>query len=197
MKKFFKIAVCLVIIICIVFLGCVAYFFHIIGKDDRMAKDDVFTYVTENQDVLINSIRYIDELKQQYGDEIICIKHGADIGAKEISNNKIYLVLFDKKYIQLYNADINEILSDKRIKNISISDKYVEFSCSGYGMGPATGYAGFYYSYSEEGADLDLSPPKNELAKDGNGWSYKELNGDNTYYEENIVDKFYYYTAEF
>ena len=146
MKKIVKILLCIVLVACIGWAGYFSYCLHFLLKDDRMSKDSVFEYVTVNQDVLLDSISYMDALSGQYGDKIISVKRGKDIA--EITDNKIYLILFNQQYVELNNEDLIEIFSHNEIQYILIEEQYIEFACGGYGMGSGTGYTGFYYSYS-------------------------------------------------
>lgn len=74
-------------------------------------------------------------------------------------------------------------------------DWFVEYSCGGHGFGSATSYWGFYYS-----ADDDMNRiwcAGQPLVPEGNGFLYRQEDGDNRYYTEWIMDHFYYYEADF
>ena len=85
------------------------------------------------------------------------------------------------------------------IKDISVLENCVDFSCGGSGFGPSTSYYGFYYSGNNAvDAMRDREYPKNaQLVPDGDGYSYREPGGDNRYYVEKIRDGFYYYESHY
>lgn len=93
------------------------------------------------------------------------------------------------------------------IQEITLSDKIVSFYCGGYGMGPATGYTGFYYLLPGGEISIDTSTNTANMSIFGygnakfvpkeNGWRYQETGGDNMVYIENIVGNFYYYLEEY
>lgn len=71
----------------------------------------------------------------------------------------------------------------------------VEFIVSDFGIGSSTTYKGFYYSPDDEplgfqGTDVDWQP-------EGDGWKWKESEGDNFEYTEKIMDKWYWFEMHF
>jgi len=84
------------------------------------------------------------------------------------------------------------------IGEIDASLAVVDFSCGGAGMGSGTSYVGFYYTPYHDMAAVWCSPPSADLLIPcGNGFEWREPNGDNRYYTEQICGKFYYYEASF
>lgn len=84
------------------------------------------------------------------------------------------------------------------IKQITPYETYVEFGCGGYGIGSATSYVGFYYTAENDMCAIAYSPSSaSELKPCGNGYEWKEPNGDNRYYTEHICGNFYYYELSF
>ena len=104
------------------------------------------------------------------------------------------------KNLELLLADIDANTFDHSRKlhlvdKVRVSPHFIEYSCGGYGFGPATSYYGFYYSPSDA---MDLIwCAGTPLNKDGDGYSFEEKDGDNRYYTEHIADHFYYYEASF
>ena len=97
----------------------------------------------------------------------------------------------------------DEILKNQpMIRQIRISDAYIDFSCGGSGFGPETSYWGFYYSEKDDMSVLWCAHPADQrLEKSGDGYMWKEAwydpRGDNTYYTEWICGHFYYYEMTF
>lgn len=172
-----KIIVCILIIsviavIIITFIPSIG-FFIVVTKDDRMSKKDIVKYVTENQKAIETAVTdFINENTYQNGDI----------------------------------TEIIDIPKCKEILNITIENNIVNFDCGGYGMGSATGYTGFYYVLSgkkfmtdnSDTTDLSTLGYRNiKFITDGAGWLWKETDGDNSVYIENIVGDFYYYLEEY
>lgn len=94
--------------------------------------------------------------------------------------------------------DYTAIEGNNIIQKIKTDEDIVEFFCGGSGFGSATSYRGFYYSADDDMTAIWCGPLYNEpLTKSGDGYSWEEKNGDNTYYTENICGHFYYYDASF
>lgn len=94
----------------------------------------------------------------------------------------------EKSLAELENSGI--------IEDVYEHEDYIEFSCGGSGFGPNTSYWGFYYALSEDEnkAISALSGfTYSELTECGDGLEWREENGDNYFYFENITGRFYYY----
>ena len=84
------------------------------------------------------------------------------------------------------------------VKNINADHEAVDFSCGGAGMGSATAYVGFYYTPDHDITAAWCAPPSaSTMTRVGNGYEWREPNGDNRYYTEQICENFFYYEASF
>lgn len=84
------------------------------------------------------------------------------------------------------------------IQSIDAGTNVVDFSCGGAGVGSGTSYVGFYYTPDNDMAAVWCAPSSaSSLTPSGNGFEWKEPNGDNRYYTEHICGNFYYYEASF
>ena len=71
----------------------------------------------------------------------------------------------------------------------------VEFLTKGSGLGPVTTYEGFYYSENDvpvgfQGVELDF-------IQDGDGWIWREANGDNCDQTERISEHWFWFKMSF
>ena len=71
----------------------------------------------------------------------------------------------------------------------------VEFLTKGSGLGPVTTYEGFYYSENDvpvgfQGVELDF-------IQDGDGWIWREANGDNCDQTERITEHLFWFKMSF
>ena len=158
MKKF----LCILLVLCLLFslsgcaekvLGSAIFLFLVATSDDSADKDEVFEFVSEKEEELLEAIK--DE----------------DFSAFE---NKGF------------------------IKSIDADETIVDFSCGGAGVGSGTSYVGFYYSPNDDMTAIWCVPSSvRALKPSGNGFAWKEYNGDNQYYTEHICGHFYYYEASF
>ena len=122
---------------------------------------------------------------------------------KSLSKNEIF-DLVNKNYLIILNdiaiQDFQETSKLEGILDIYTQNGVLDFYCGGKGFGDSTSYCGFYYSEN----DLPIgvwcgakTHETDELITDGNGYTYREPEGDNRYYTERIREKFYYYEAHF
>ncbi len=97
------------------------------------------------------------------------------------------------------NDDFKKVEKLRGIQAVTVYDNCVEFQCGGAGMGGNTHYYGFFFSADDELTAWNggVGFPKNKLSKDGKGYRYKEQEGDNEYYVEEIGTHFFYYEAHF
>lgn len=109
--------------------------------------------------------------------------------------NEDYTVILDD--IKNNNFDNTEKL--ERIESISQKENYIDLYCGGAGIGSATSYYGFYYSENDSIDDMQNInyPAGEELKPDGSGYSWNEMDGDNRFYVEKIMDNFYYYESHY
>ena len=74
---------------------------------------------------------------------------------------------------------------------------YVDISCGAAGMGPSTRYWGLFYSETDDLLAEDWVHAGEDLVPEGNGYRWKEENGDNEYYVEPLGDHYFYWEAKF
>lgn len=107
---------------------------------------------------------------------------------QEVLNNTIY----SKNYKEAHNI--------KGIKDIDIhtteqGNLYIDYYCKGVGIVPSGVYYGFFYHGVDE--PIGFQGVTNELKKQGKGWHWSQVDGDNYTYVEKIADHWYYYEAGF
>ncbi len=119
-----------------------------IRKGDAAPKEDIFQFVLENEEYLLQCLKQSElETLENYG----------------------------------------------IIKDVYESDNYIDFSCGGSGFASQTNHTGFIYS---KYGNINAARPDirvEDMIPDGNGYYWHEENGDNSYYIENIIGRFYYY----
>ena len=157
MKKI--LSLCLAVVLAFSLTGCTELFggayllFLIATGDNRTDKDEIFSFVCENEEELLAAI---------------------DTGDFSAFENQGFV------------CDIEE------------SETVVDFSCGGVGMGSGTAYVGFYYTSENDMAAVWCAPASADLlTPSGDGFEWKESDGDNRYYTEQICGNFYYYEASF
>ncbi|MBQ7455279.1 MAG: hypothetical protein IJS53_02445 [Clostridia bacterium] len=79
---------------------------------------------------------------------------------------------------------------------------YIRFDCGGAGFGPATSYYGFYYSPGDLPLTVNVDVTQTEnLVPDGDGFLWMERwadpGGDNVYYTERIMERWYYFESHY
>ena len=135
--------------------GCssAVFLFLVAAGDDRADKDEVFEFVCQNEEGLLEAIE---------------------------------------------NGDFSAYENKGFLKEIDADETVVDFSCGGAGMGSGTSYVGFYYTSENDMAAVWCAPSSADgLTPSGNGFEWKEPDGDNRYYTEHICGEFYYYEASF
>ena len=115
-----------------------------------------------------------------------------------LSKNDIFEMVDENHTVILQDINNGNFDNTKKIKgieDISFSENYIDFFCGGNGIGSEMSYYGFYYSPRDSiEAMQNTSHPAGEALKpDGSGYSWQEINGDNRFYAEKIMDGFYYY----
>ena len=96
------------------------------------------------------------------------------------------------------NGDLSAFEDKGFIQSIDADHGVVDFYCGGAGFGSSTSYVGFYYTAENDMTALWCAPSSaDSLTPSGNGFEWKEPNGDNRYYTEHICGGFYYYEASF
>lgn len=95
------------------------------------------------------------------------------------------------------SGEYNELERIKGVQEVIIWDNYVDIQCGGSGFGPSTHYYGIFFSLSDDLCAIDVADPADELKEDGNGYRYRQQNGDNEYYVEPLGNHYFYYEAHF
>lgn len=160
-----------------------------------LSKEDIFTIVTSNEELIRESISEIHGLKKKF--IFISTTLKTEISDSKISGLFQEIKLEDKKRIdvKLDNAVIEKVINIKGIEMISTEGSIIEFECGADGFGSESSYYGFYYTEKDNPEAIWCCGGK--LTKDGNGWSWKESNGDNSYYTEKICEDFYFYLGHY
>lgn len=94
------------------------------------------------------------------------------------------------------NHDFTKSAELKGIVEINVEEEIIDFDCGGSGFGSATSYYGFYYASGDDKMTA-IWCGGGPLSKDGDGYSWREAEGDNSYYTEEICENFYYYESTF
>ena len=95
------------------------------------------------------------------------------------------------------SGEYNEVKKIKGIQEVIVCDDYVDIQCGGSGLGSSTHYYGIFFSLTDDLCAVDVAGPADELTEDGNGYRYKQQNGDNEYYVEPLGNHYFYYEAHF
>ena len=91
-------------------------------------------------------------------------------------------------------ADLEKISG---VQKVLIWDEYVDIQCGGSGLGSGTHYYGIFYSEADDLCAVEVAGPLDELVAVGNGYRYKQSDGDNEYYVEPLGNHYFYYEAHF
>lgn len=134
-------------------LGGAFFLFLVATGDDSADKDEVFEFVCENEEELLEAIE---------------------------------------------NRDFSAYENKGFIKDIDADETVVDFSCGGAGVGSGTSYVGFYYTPDNDMTAVWCAPSSaSSMTASGDGYEWREPNGDNRYYTQHICGNFYYYEASF
>ena len=174
--KLVKLVIFAAVIIAVTVSTPLIGFFMTAINDDRMSKKEITEYVAKNHEIIERAVSDLINRDPAEGDIAELIKIPECNGIKSI---------------YFYGKD-----------------ERIQFYCGGYGLGSATGYEGFYYSLSGTGIKEDNAAIKADMSflgydakykfmQDGDGWRWKEADGDNAVYIEHIVGDFYYYLEEY
>ena len=95
-------------------------------------------------------------------------------------------------------GDYSAFENHSLIHEINTENEVVDFFCGGFGVGSGTSYVGFYYTPNNDMTAVWCAPASpSSLLPSGDGFAWREENGDNRYYSEKICECFYYYEASF
>ena len=104
----------------------------------------------------------------------------------------------DELLTAIENRDFSAFENQAFIQDIDADRRVVDFSCGGAGIGSGTSYVGFYYTPDDDMTAVWCAPASSDLLmSSGNGFEWREPDGDNRYYTEHICGNFYYYEASF
>ena len=104
----------------------------------------------------------------------------------------------DELMAAIRNRDYSAFENKGFIHEISTDRRGVEFYCGGAGIGSGTSYVGFYYTPDDDMTAVWCAPSSSDsLIPCGDGYEWREPDGDNRYYTEHICGNFYYYKASF
>ena len=96
------------------------------------------------------------------------------------------------------NNDYSDFENKGIVKDICFYGDGIEFYCGGAGVGAETFYTGFFYTATNDMTAVWGAPSSAySLKKSGDGYEWKEQQGDNRYYTQKICDNFYYYEEEY
>lgn len=138
---------------CSEIMGGAFFLFLVATGDDSADKDEVFEFVCENEEELLQAIE---------------------------------------------DGDFSSFENQGFIKDIDADDTVVDFSCGGAGVGSGTSYVGFYYTPDNDMTAVWCAPSSaSSMTPSGDGYEWREPNGDNRYYTEYICENFFYYEASF
>lgn len=85
------------------------------------------------------------------------------------------------------------------VQKVLVRDDHVDIQCGGSGFGSSTHYYGIFFSEDDNICAVDVAGAgsRDELVEDGNGYRYKQSDGDNEYYVEPLGNHYFYYEAHF
>lgn len=161
---------------------------------DNLSKDEIFTLAKQNQDLLNNAVTEINSSKLNIVG--VSTTQKSEISNSDYLNIKgLYIVTKGNIYRESDDIIFKSVMELKGLNEITVEGDIVNFSCGGAGLGSSTSYYGFYYTKNENLTAIWCCG--GAVVPDGKGWSWKESDGDNSYYTEKICDNFYYYEAHF
>ena len=95
------------------------------------------------------------------------------------------------------NRSFSDLEKINGVQKVLVRDEYVDIQCGGSGFGSSTHYYGIFFSETDNLCAIDVAGPRDELVEDGNGYRYKQSDGDNEYYVEPLGNHYFYYEAHF
>jgi len=157
---------------------------------NHLSKNKIVSLVIKNEELLKAVLEEI--AKSQIDIEYISSTQKSRIYNLEYRNLEgLYIMRGDSVYEIISNDIFDNAMKIEGLLSISIRENYVNFYCGGSGFGSASSYYGFYYSENDRIME-DI-----ELTQKGAGWEKREVDGDNWYYIEKIIDNFYYYEEHY
>lgn len=118
----------------------------------------------------------------------------------KISKDEIISLVLTNKESLLNDISDENFENCKRIpeiKEVNVFDGYIEFYCGGSGAGGETDYSGFYYFGTLDLQEIFDTLGQHDFVREGDGYIWRQADGDNIVYIEQITEAFYYYHLEF
>lgn len=95
------------------------------------------------------------------------------------------------------NGSFSDLEKINGVQKVLAWDDCVDIKCGGSGFGSGTHYYGIFFSEDDNLCAVNVAGPLDELVEDGNGYRYKQADGDNEYYVEPLGNHYFYYEAHF
>ncbi len=121
-------------------------------------------------------------------------------GNDEMSKDEIISLVLTNKESLLNDISKENYENCKRIpeiKEVNVHDHYIEFYCGGSGMGGETTYSGFCYFDAHVQQNIFDMLEQRSYVREGDGYIWRQADGDNIIYIEQITEAFYYYYLEY
>ena len=119
---------------------------------------------------------------------------------KEADSGDMVSVFWENEQLFLQAADSGDYSAIERLRGVQdvyVNEKYIDVQGGGSGFGANTYYYGIFYSEDDNLCAIGLAGPREELVEKGDGYLYKEEDGDNRYYVEPLGHHYYFYEAYF
>lgn len=94
------------------------------------------------------------------------------------------------------SGDFTSLEKLRGVESVSRSDGCVDILCGGNGFGPGTHYYGLYYAEEDIWAEF-AADPSSPWTVEGDGYRFREKDGDNVFYVEPLGGGYYYYEQHF
>ena len=164
---------------------------------DYPSDHTIFTLVVENEEVIVNAVMELLELETVSTIAFISTTQKSPISASDYEDIEgLYAGMHvdgNYIYVAMSNAAIEEMMKIRKLESVYVYRDRLQFNCGGRGIIPASINYGFVYAESDGFIGIGTQG----VTEKGNGWLWREENGDNRYYTEKIIDYFYYYEARY
>ncbi len=186
----------------VLFIGLIVIVLNINTKD---AKEQIFDYVFENEEVILDGISEINKLSDNLAldfDENVVGVGNAKINRYADDIEGLYVDIkgtSEVRRIEIENEILMNILNGKPVENIGIDNGIIIFDCGGKGIAPSSQDYAFYYSPNDEPFavfDGCMVGETLQMMQEGKGYKYID-GGGNAFYTEKITDNLYFCEAHF